>query len=119
MTFPMDPIMRHPKARHFVIRTIRNGKVRIFGHDFTPDAPHIPYDGRLDGLRYAFGLYEYCGDRHSGYHHFAHCWGTEAAYRSDSDLAPAGPEVVDGALAWEFWSTAEQREYDRQRRGAA
>ena len=115
MTFPMDPIMRHPKARHFVIRTIRNGKVRIFGHDFTPDAPHIPYDGRLDGLRYAFGLYR-LGD---GYEHFVHCWGTEAAYRSDSDLAPAGPEVVDGALAWEFWSTAEQREYDRQRRGAA
>ena len=40
-----------------MIRTIRNGQVKINGRIFKPDRRWMEYDGRLDGMRYTFGLY--------------------------------------------------------------
>ena len=45
------------RKRNFVIRTIRNGQVKINGQIFRPEEMWMPYDGRLDGMRYVFGLY--------------------------------------------------------------
>lgn len=78
-----------------VIRTVRDGRVRIKGHDYMPDSQHLAYDGRLDGLRFAFGTYSNRDD-------LVCLWGTEAAYR-DRGAIEDGPHVVDGRLPWMFW----------------
>ncbi|MEW6016456.1 MAG: hypothetical protein AB1760_00115 [Pseudomonadota bacterium] len=81
----------------FVIRTIRNGTVTIFGQQFQPDDGLLKYDGRLDGLRYAFGLY-WRGDFQLP---LLNMWGTEDEYRDGRTFD--GPDVVDGTLPWAFW----------------
>ena len=65
------------RKRNFVLRTIRNGQVKINGLIFRPDKRWLEYDGRLDGMRYAFGLY-WRGDEMEP---FAELWGTEETYR--------------------------------------
>lgn len=83
----------------FVIRTIHNGCVCIFGRDYRPDEQHRRYDGRLDGQRFAFGLYDGRPDLIS-------LWGTERAFRSDDENTDwPGPACVDGYFPWVFWST--------------
>lgn len=69
------------RKRRFVIRTIKNGQVKIFGRVFKPTDKWLKYDGRLDGQRYAFGLY-WSGDEMLP---FVELWGLEEAYRSASD----------------------------------
>lgn len=94
------------KKRNFVIRTIRDGQAKINGLVFRPSSQWLEYDGRLDGMRYAFGLY-WTGDEMQSY---VHLWGTEEAYRAE-DWAqyckehPANerPECVDGWCNWDFW----------------
>lgn len=94
--------------RRFVIRTIRNGRVRIAGREYAPSGKH-EYDGRLDGMRYAFGVYPDDVP-------LIGLWGTEAAYLATRRNAPReaqeryergeldGPEVADdGSLPWYFW----------------
>ena len=86
--------------RRFVLRTIRKGSVRINGKTFHPDCSgYAAYDGRLDGMRYAFGLYDMDP-------YLVCLWGTEEASRSTTveQLESASrPEVVDGTLPWMFW----------------
>ena len=62
--------------RRFVIRTIKNGQVKIYGRVFKPSEQWLEYDGRLDGQRWAFGLY-WNGDKMLD---FVELWGTEEAY---------------------------------------
>lgn len=62
--------------RRFVIRTIKDGQVKIFGRIFKPSTRWLQYDGRLDGTRWAFGLY-WNGDIQLP---FVGLWGTEEAY---------------------------------------
>lgn len=62
--------------RRFVLRTIKNGQVKIFGRVFKPTDKWLEYDGRLDGTRWAFGLY-WQGDTMLP---FVELWGTEEAY---------------------------------------
>jgi hypothetical protein len=97
-----------------VLRTVRDGQVTIDGRQFAPDENYMAYDGRLEGLRFAFGLY-----RHDA--RMAALWGSEDAYRASRRTAFRydqeryerygcdSPEVVDspetggGVLPWYFW----------------
>lgn len=98
-----------------MIRTVRDGRVSIKGLWFRPDEHHTAYDGRLDGLRCAFGLYwgppGYQGYRSSdGWQtQFVSLWGTEQAYRSIGECV-MGPECVDGWFPWEWWHSRSQEE---------
>ena len=62
--------------RRFVLRTIKDGQVKILGQIFKPTDKWLEYDGRLDGQRWAFGLY-WNGDEQLP---FVELWGTEEAY---------------------------------------
>ena len=86
---------------HFVVRTIRDGSVVIDRMVFRPSETHKTYDGRLDGLRYAFGRYR--DYEHGGWKPLAYLWGTEAQFKS-TDPPVEGPHIVDGYLVWEFWN---------------
>lgn len=78
---------------NFVTRTIKDGRVKIYGRIYRPDNCYMTYDGRLDGMRYMFGLY----------------------YRSDGELEDFvylgcmegsrtfGPECVEGHFPWMWW----------------
>jgi hypothetical protein len=92
----------------FVLRTVKDGQVTIYGRQFAPDENHMAYDGCLEGLRFAFGRY-----RHDA--RMAALWGSEDAYMatrrtaSEADQARFErgecdqPEVVNGAMPWMFW----------------
>jgi hypothetical protein len=102
----------------FVIRTVKNGRVKIGKEYFYPEDKFRKYDGRLEGLRIAFGLYKdfgetrhkitYCGEK---YLDLIYMWGTEAEYTScslpedqwinDSELYTA----KDGTLPFQIWRT--------------
>lgn len=98
----------------FALRTIRNGKVRIFGHDYAPRTPLLP---EHEGMRAAFGLYRGpVGVRFSktasyderGLLPFVSLWGSEAAYRADTeeDVQGTWPGPFcdeDGYFRWEWW----------------
>lgn len=87
---------RNP-PRRFVLRTIKAGTVRIFGKLYEPDPQHRAYDGRLDGQRWAFGLYP-------SQFPFVNLWGTERAYRDGPEVDwDTRPDVIDGAFPWTFW----------------
>jgi hypothetical protein len=93
----------------FVLRTVKDGQVTIYGRQFEPDENHFDYDGRLEGLRFAFGS---C--RQPSRSTWA-LWGSEDAWNatrrtaSEADQARfergqcEQPEVVDGAMPWMFW----------------
>ena len=81
--------------RKWFIRTIRKGRVKITGVTYAPDEKWMIYDGRLDGLRFAFARYR----NQPG---LLALWGTEEAYRSD-DAQNDGAELVDGKHPWCFW----------------
>ena len=49
-----NEMIRKPR---FALRTVRKSRVKINGIIFKPNEHHLAYDGRLDGLRMAFGLY--------------------------------------------------------------
>ncbi len=80
-----------------VIRTISYGRVKIKHKWFYPSNDHKEYDGRLDGRRYAFGLY-YTGDKIDNH---ISLWGSEEMYNDIK--AGYGPELVDGAFPWMWW----------------
>lgn len=103
-----DSRIRRSDRPAFVVRTIRDGTVRIIGKTYAVDEQHMPYDGRLDGLRYAFGRYGEGWD-------MVCLWGTEAAWEATKRNASFrlqaryeqgdcyGPELVDGAFPWTWW----------------
>ena len=86
------------KPPTIVVRTIKRGRVKIFGHIFAPSQQYQNYDGRLDGMRYAFGLYYRDGQMQK----FVSLWGSEAA-RIGKEEFMTGPDVVDGYLPWTWW----------------
>lgn len=90
-------------------RVIRNGRVKIAGDWYEPDAHWTPYDGRLDGLCYHFARYP----RGDSYEPFVALGSSrqEARYirrhyeqweREDTHPYDR-PEVVEGTLPWSFW----------------
>jgi len=84
---------------HWKIRKIRHGRVKIRGKWFKPDKQFLQYDGRLDGMVYAFGLY-YIGDQWNS--EFVYLWGSEKSYRSHEHIE-YGPELVNNTFPWCWW----------------
>lgn len=81
----------------FAVRTVKNGAVKINHRVYEVSEQHMKYDGRLDGLRFAFGLYK--NDTR-----FVLLWGTEQEFLSDDVPEPRGPHIVNGALPWTWWN---------------
>ena len=86
-------------------RTIKDGTVLIDGRHYYPDDRFIEYDGRLDGLRYHFGLYKHKPELISMIRQ------VDSPVQFDPE-DPASysenrPEIVDGALPWLFWKTVD------------
>lgn len=96
-----DGMNRRPR---FALRTIRNGRVRIYGKDWAPAREPCPE--RFEGMRAAFGLY--WGE--PGWHRYDErglmdgisLWGSEKAYR-DPEADWPGPFCEDGVFKWEWW----------------
>lgn len=97
-----------------VVRTIRHGRVKIGSKWFAPSGLHREYDGRLDGMRYAFGRYQE-GER---FLPFVCMWGTEACYKGLADNPDweeteyDDPSIItedNGArlYAWPWWDEVE------------
>ncbi len=80
-----------------LVRTISYGRVKILHRWYHPSEQYMKYDGRLDGRRYAFGLY-YVGDQLQDH---VSLWGSEEMYNDIN--AGYGPELVDGAFPWQWW----------------
>ena len=77
----------------WVIRTIRNGRVKIAGNWYYPSEKFREYKGTLDGSRYVFVRYP--GEN------YVYMWGSEKAYKDKS--VKAGPELIDGVYNWMWW----------------
>jgi len=100
----MNKLREIKHKRRFVIRTIRNGRVKVFNNWFVP---REKYHGELDGQRWAFGLY-YTGNM------MMDClalWGTEDLYWTINDddkfteLYHSQPNVADdGVIHWSWWA---------------
>ena len=99
----MNALREMSYKKHFVIRTIRDGKVKVFCHWFKP---REKYQGELDGQRWAFSVY-YTG---SVMQDTICLWGTEELYNSINDdekfheLYNSQPNVdKDGVIHWNWW----------------
>ena len=97
----------------FVIRTIRNGRVKIKGRWFYPYG-EPKYDGRLDGISYAFGLYKKVGGE---IENFVYCWGTASYYYAWGDVdeenwwgekIPTPNVEPNGTVLWNSWRTIDK-----------
>lgn len=96
----------------FVDRTIRNGTVRIYGRTFAPDGLHMAYDGRCDGLRYSFGLYERGGELEP----FVNMHSLAGSVSDPNESAVMnGPHCVDGTYPWLFWKATDDAARDGER----
>jgi hypothetical protein len=92
-----------PKKR-FAIRTVKNGVVRINGVDFFPNK-RDPYNGELDGKRFAFSLYY----NHEGWNpEFVHLWGSEKMYHDCEATFDNEPNVINGTFYWDWWYSAQE-----------
>ena len=89
-------------SKRFAIRTIRDGRVTIAGKTYEVDPQHMPYDGRLDDTRCAFG-------RYSSDFKAVCLWGTEEMYWAVNDderferLWSTSPHCIDGSFPWQWW----------------
>lgn len=105
------------QKRNFVIRTIRNGEVKIFHKIFVPSDKWLEYDGRLDGLRVAFGLYWRDKEWQDSY---IYLWGTDEDYNTILETVDEFREwfaneeedtllgLVDGHFPWAWWYKKEK-----------
>ena len=102
--FAWDTLRRSEPVSNWAIRTIRvGGRVKIGTRWYRVSEKHQPYDGHLDGMRYAFGRY-HTGKR---WEPFVFLWGTEESYHAIArgEDFEYGPEVMpDGGLPWEWWN---------------
>ena len=99
----MKELQERTYKKRFVIRTIRDGKVKVFGYWFKP---REEYHGELDGQRWAFGVY-YTGNLMLD---TLALWGTEDLYYAINDddefsrLYNSQPNVSsDGTIHWSWW----------------
>ena len=91
-----------PRNKHrWVVRTVKQGKVRIYGVDYKVSEQHTAYDGRLDGLRFLFARY-WEGDNLLP---TVFLWGLESEAKSGVFEAEP-PYQVDGYLPWGWWHSA-------------
>ncbi len=89
--------------KNFVIRTVKNGRVKINSRFFRPRETYRPYNGELEGLRLAFGLYsDALPDKDSKV--FVSLWGTEEEYYNPDELEELSkPYIIDGYHVWMWW----------------
>jgi hypothetical protein len=113
----------------FVIRRIRpGGRVKIDGAwwRIEPGIDGPAYDGRLDGIYYAIGLYDARGYKTDRKHlPFAALWGTARHFYDERDLSDCdhehcdwvGPECfsVDGGPRTLWWSVLWEEGWDNER----
>jgi len=96
------------QKRGWATRTVKDGKVKVWGKWFGPDKRYLKYDGRLDGIRFLFGVYWRLAKDGGEYEHYMlGLWGTEEAAKSSDSHYPDGPENVDGTLPWYWWDPVE------------
>lgn len=95
-----------PRRKKFVLRKIRDGRVRIYGHDYAPKEPLRP---EHEGQKALFGTYRgYEGGEE--FLPFVALWGSEAEardYRPDGEFDPTGlAEGENGVryFAWCWWN---------------
>ena len=104
----MKELRKVNNKKRFVIRTIKDGAVRVFNHRFTP---REPYDGQLEGQRMAFGIY-YMGDMMLD---TLFLWGTEAMYTAETEEEYHNqyldqPNVdIRGVIHWVWWEVVNQK----------
>lgn len=95
-----------------VIRTVKNGRVKINGNYYAPQEVHQEYDGRFEGKRYAFNVYKSTDE-------FVEMWGTEAMIEAETlaDCKKAYDKYISEVcfinadnendtsmwFSWEFW----------------
>jgi len=81
------------------LRTVKNGRVKLFGRYYIPDEKHRPYSGELEGVRGYFYKYQFCN--------IVAFWGTEKmnyALRNDIDYdVNDEPNTINGKSYWNFW----------------
>ena len=103
------------RGNGIVLRTIRNGRVKINGYWFEPDKK--PMCPELEGTRSAFGVY-WTGDykmNHFQMEDFVCLWGGEEMFNAinDEDFVQAcdewhkGVTDDDGYLRWAWWRSDE------------
>jgi hypothetical protein len=104
--------MYKKKGKSFVVRTIRNGRVKIGKKWYYPDAKWMEYDGRLDGVRYAFGRYWRRSNRGWKPEPFVYLWGPEHNYHAlDSSEWIEDIQIVHGTMPWTWWRTKNNGRY--------
>ena len=80
----------------FVIRTVKDGKVKVYGKHFVPDTPAPDH---FEGMRFAFGRYK-TGDEYEPY---ICLWGTEAEYQAHTVDEHEIYCDENNVLKWHWW----------------
>ena len=123
------------RKRRFVIRTIKSGRVKIYGRIFKPSSRWLEYDGRLDGQRWTFGLYwKLSGQNDQGLTWemlpYVALWGSKEAYWAaidnerwstyrESPISPAAVHGEDGVwyYPWVIWYAVSENVNENQQPG--
>lgn len=85
-----------------VLRTVKNGKVRVQGRDYMPGDEALCQE-RLEGKRLAFGVYEDVVQWgvHFDYSPFLSLWGTERMFKASARMKDEDdPEYNDAWLEY-------------------
>ena len=103
--------MSKPRA---VVRTITDGRVKVYDRYFYPNEKYMEYDGRLDGRRYWFGIYyDYIAGieqpRMTNMISLIREAGSPVRFDPDNPASYSEnrPEVVGDSVPWLFWFTDE------------
>ena len=88
---------------NYVLRKIRNGRVKIRGDWYAPSEIHMKYDGRLDGRWYCFGLYRDYHSEEDIYAPYVCLWGSRE-YKDGLEKFGETADCVEGAFVWAWWN---------------
>lgn len=93
------------KQKKWVVRTIKDGQVQIYGEIYVPSRKHMQYDGRLDGMRYVFARYRSPRNEVTIWEPFVRLWASEETAHAieRQEEYENGPECVDGYFPWGWW----------------
>lgn len=93
-----------------VTAKIENGRVKIAGCYFTPSKRHLPYDGRLDGKEYMFGVFYKYNKKQPSLALYLYLWGPEENYILDPHKSwLQDPQIIEEiGYPWMWWYTEER-----------
>ena len=98
--------------KRWAVRTVRNGRVKVYGRYYAPDVPAKP---EMEGKRFMFGLY-FVGSPKKGIQatrrgrRFIYLWGTQREAENvqawiDGEIDDHSIYTIDdGGLAWCWWN---------------